>query len=101
MSHVFSSARILHIALRQSIIEETLTRADGGAAIQDKLEEITGQRSVPNIFLPKFGAPDYSVQTKAVEGHEGMFHVGGNSEAQGVKKELGKWAPAYTASIKA
>lgn len=43
--------------------------ADDGAAIQDALEEITNQRSVPNIFINK-------------------QHIGGNSDLQARKKEL-------------
>ena len=41
---------------------------EDGAALQDALEEITGQRSVPNIFI-------------------GQKHIGGNSELQS-KKDL-------------
>ncbi len=40
-----------------------------GAALQDALEEITGQRSVPNIFI-------------------GQNHIGGNSDLQAKKGEL-------------
>lgn len=42
---------------------------DDGAAIQDALEEMTQQRSVPNIFI-------------------GQKHIGGNSDLQGKKKDL-------------
>jgi glutaredoxin 3 len=42
---------------------------DDGAAIQDALEEITNQRSVPNIFINK-------------------KHIGGNSDLQARKAEL-------------
>jgi len=42
---------------------------DDGAAIQDALEEITSQRSVPNVFID----------------HK---HIGGNSELQGKKSQL-------------
>ncbi len=42
---------------------------DDGAALQDALEEITGQRSVPNIFI-------------------GQKHIGGNSELQAKKGDL-------------
>jgi glutaredoxin 3 len=42
---------------------------DDGAAIQDALEEITKQRSVPNIFI----------------NHK---HIGGNSDLQAKKSEL-------------
>lgn len=43
--------------------------ADDGPAIQDALEEITSQRSVPNIFIDK-------------------QHIGGNSDLQARKAEL-------------
>ena len=42
---------------------------EDGAALQDALEEITGQRSVPNIFI-------------------GQKHIGGNSELQAKKGSL-------------
>lgn len=42
---------------------------DDGSAIQEALEEMTHQRSVPNIFI-------------------GKKHIGGNSELQGKKGEL-------------
>lgn len=43
--------------------------ADDGSAIQDALEEITKQRSVPNIFI-------------------NQKHIGGNSDLQARKNEL-------------
>ncbi|KAJ5122583.1 hypothetical protein N7448_003717 [Penicillium atrosanguineum] len=46
-----------------------LDQIDDGSAIQDALEEITKQRSVPNIFI-------------------NQKHIGGNSDLQGKKKEL-------------
>lgn len=46
-----------------------LTLLDDGAAIQDALEEMTGQRSVPNIFIA----------------HK---HIGGNSDLQAQKNNL-------------
>lgn len=42
---------------------------DDGSAIQDALQEITNQRSVPNIFINK-------------------KHIGGNSDLQARKSEL-------------
>jgi glutaredoxin 3 len=45
------------------------TLSDDGAAIQDALEEMTHQRTVPNVFI-------------------GKKHIGGNSELQGKKAEL-------------
>ena len=52
------------------VVSKTLNvRIDDGAAIQDALEEITNQRSVPNIFIDK-------------------QHIGGNSDLQARKSEL-------------
>ncbi|KAL1297146.1 hypothetical protein AAFC00_004722 [Neodothiora populina] len=45
-----------------------LDQIDDGAAIQDALQEMTGQRSVPNIFISK-------------------EHLGGNSDLQGLSKD--------------
>lgn len=42
---------------------------DDGAALQDALEDITGQRSVPNIFISQ-------------------KHIGGNSDIQAKKSQL-------------
>lgn len=42
---------------------------DDGAALQDALEEMTSQRSVPNIFI-------------------NQKHIGGNSELQAKKSQL-------------
>jgi len=50
------------------VAELTNSLADG-AALQDALEEITGQRSVPNIFIAQ-------------------KHIGGNSDLQAKKGEL-------------
>lgn len=44
---------------------------DDGAALQDALEEMTHQRSVPNIFIAK-------------------KHIGGNSDLQAKKSQLPK-----------
>ncbi|KAJ5218997.1 glutaredoxin Grx1 [Penicillium cinerascens] len=46
-----------------------LDQIDDGSAIQDALQEITNQRSVPNIFINK-------------------KHIGGNSDLQARKSEL-------------
>jgi len=46
-----------------------LDEVDDGAALQDALEEITGQRSVPNIFIAQ-------------------KHIGGNSDLQAKKGQL-------------
>ncbi|OCT53138.1 Glutaredoxin [Cladophialophora carrionii] len=46
-----------------------LDQVEDGAALQDALEEITGQRSVPNIFI-------------------GQNHIGGNSDLQAKKSQL-------------
>jgi glutaredoxin 3 len=54
---------------RHDAVANGLLRADDGAAIQDALEDITKQRSVPNIFI-------------------GQKHIGGNSELQAKKSQL-------------
>ncbi|PMD58339.1 putative glutaredoxin [Hyaloscypha bicolor E] len=46
-----------------------LDQVDDGRAIQDALEEINGQRSVPNIYIKK-------------------QHIGGNSDLQAKKSQL-------------
>ncbi|OQD75261.1 hypothetical protein PENDEC_c008G05917 [Penicillium decumbens] len=46
-----------------------LDEIDDGSAIQDALQEITNQRSVPNIFINK-------------------QHIGGNSDLQAHKSQL-------------
>jgi len=46
-----------------------LDQVDDGAAIQDALEDMTQQRSVPNIFI-------------------GKKHIGGNSDLQAKKGDL-------------
>jgi len=46
-----------------------LDQVDDGAAIQDALEDMTRQRSVPNIFI-------------------GKKHIGGNSDLQAQKSQL-------------
>ncbi|KAK5125385.1 hypothetical protein LTR85_000494 [Meristemomyces frigidus] len=46
-----------------------LRQVHDGAAIQDALQEITNQRSVPNIFIDK-------------------KHIGGNSDLQAKRSEL-------------
>lgn len=58
-----------HACPKWSLGHGTDRYADDGAAIQDALEEITSQRSVPNIFI------DHS-------------HIGGNSELQAKKSQL-------------
>lgn len=51
------------------MLNTNVVLVDDGPAIQDALEEITGQRSVPNIFIKQ-------------------KHIGGNSELQARKAEL-------------
>ncbi|KAA6408033.1 MAG: glutaredoxin [Lasallia pustulata] len=46
-----------------------LDQIDDGAAMQDALHEITGQRTVPNIFIKQ-------------------QHIGGNSDLQAKSQEL-------------
>lgn len=54
--------------MTRGLITDNLS-TDDGAAIQDALEDITKQRSVPNIFI-------------------GQKHIGGNSELQAKKSQL-------------
>jgi glutaredoxin 3 len=42
---------------------------DDGAAIQDALQELSGQRTVPNIYISQ-------------------KHIGGNSDLQNIRKDL-------------
>ncbi|KAK7705512.1 Glutaredoxin [Botryosphaeria dothidea] len=74
---VFSKSYCPYCRATKSLLSELgakyyaieLDQVDDGAAIQDALEEITGQRSVPNIFIDK-------------------KHIGGNSDLQAKKSEL-------------
>ena len=49
--------------------QDTNILAGDGAALQDALQDITGQRSVPNIFI-------------------NQKHIGGNSDLQAKKGQL-------------
>ncbi|OJD32073.1 glutaredoxin [Diplodia corticola] len=74
---VFSKSYCPYCRATKSLLSEQgakyfaieLDQVDDGAAIQDALEELTGQRSVPNIFIDK-------------------KHIGGNSDLQAKKSEL-------------
>ncbi|KJY00445.1 glutaredoxin like protein [Zymoseptoria brevis] len=74
---VFSKSYCPYCKATKSLLSEQgakafiieLDQVDDGAAIQDALEEITSQRSVPNIFINK-------------------KHIGGNSELQSKKSQL-------------
>lgn len=77
---VFSKSYCPYCRATKALLNEKLGSADkyylmeldqveDGAALQDALEEMTGQRSVPNIFIDK-------------------KHIGGNSDLQGKKGEL-------------
>jgi len=57
------------LGAKSYIIE--LDQVEDGAAIQDALQEITNQRSVPNIFIKQ-------------------KHIGGNSDLQAKKSDLPK-----------
>ncbi|KAL4871716.1 hypothetical protein BDV12DRAFT_163625 [Aspergillus spectabilis] len=46
-----------------------LDQIDEGAALQDALEEISGQRTVPNIYISR-------------------KHIGGNSDLQNIREDL-------------
>jgi glutaredoxin 3 len=62
-----SKALLSELGAKYYTIE--LDQVDDGAAIQDALEEISGQRTVPNIYIAQ-------------------KHIGGNSDLQGKKSEL-------------
>ncbi|KAK5938629.1 Glutaredoxin [Knufia obscura] len=74
---VFSKSYCPYCRASKSLLDEKnakyflmeLDQVSDGAALQDALEEITGQRSVPNIFIDK-------------------KHIGGNSDLQAKKGEL-------------
>ncbi|KAJ9499238.1 Glutaredoxin [Exophiala xenobiotica] len=74
---VFSKSYCPYCRASKSLLNEKhakyflmeLDEVDDGAAIQDALEEITGQRSVPNIFIAQ-------------------KHIGGNSDLQSKKGQL-------------
>ncbi|KAK0335331.1 Glutaredoxin [Friedmanniomyces endolithicus] len=76
---VFSKSYCPYCKATKSLLSEMgakayiieLDQVDDGAAIQDALEEMTHQRSVPNIFIAK-------------------KHIGGNSDLQGKKSQLPK-----------
>ncbi|KZF22135.1 putative glutaredoxin Grx1 [Xylona heveae TC161] len=65
------AAKALLTQLGARFFSIELDQVDDGAAIQDALEEITHQRSVPNIFIAQ-------------------KHIGGNSDLQAKKKDLPK-----------
>ncbi|KAL4919292.1 thioredoxin-like protein [Aspergillus aurantiobrunneus] len=46
-----------------------LDQAEGGSEIQDALQELSGQRTVPNIYIAQ-------------------KHIGGNSDLQDIKADL-------------
>ncbi|KAF2092199.1 glutaredoxin domain-containing protein [Saccharata proteae CBS 121410] len=74
---VFSKSYCPYCRATKSLLSELgakfyaieLDQVDDGAAIQDALETMTGQRSVPNVFISK-------------------KHIGGNSDLQAKKGEL-------------
>jgi len=74
---VFSKSYCPYCKASKSLLSELgakyytieLDQVDDGAAIQDALEGLTGQRSVPNIFIKK-------------------QHIGGNSDLQAKKSQL-------------
>ncbi|KAK5132607.1 hypothetical protein LTR08_008806 [Meristemomyces frigidus] len=74
---VFSKSYCPYCKATKSLLSEMgakayiieLDQVDDGAAIQDALQEMTNQRSVPNIFIAK-------------------KHIGGNSDLQAKKSEL-------------
>ncbi|QDS73782.1 hypothetical protein FKW77_005626 [Venturia effusa] len=74
---VFSKSYCPYCKATKSLLSEVgakfyaieLDQVDDGAAIQDALEDMTSQRSVPNIFI-------------------GKKHIGGNSDLQANKSNL-------------
>ncbi|TKA54564.1 hypothetical protein B0A49_12386 [Cryomyces minteri] len=74
---VFSKSYCPYCKATKSLLSEMgarfyaieLDQVDDGAAIQDALEEMTHQRSVPNVFIAR-------------------QHIGGNSDLQAKKGQL-------------
>ncbi|KAL9576159.1 MAG: hypothetical protein Q9212_007333 [Teloschistes hypoglaucus] len=74
---VFSKSYCPYCRASKSLLSEMgakffvieMDQVDDGADLQDALEEISGQRSVPNIYIKK-------------------DHIGGNSDLQAKKGEL-------------
>ncbi|CUS12795.1 unnamed protein product [Tuber aestivum] len=62
-----SKETLTEIGAKFYVVE--LDQVDDGADLQDALQEINGQRTVPNIYI-------------------GKKHVGGNSDLQGKRSEL-------------
>ncbi|KAL2821096.1 putative glutaredoxin Grx1 [Aspergillus granulosus] len=60
-----SKSRLSELGAKFQILE--LDQLDDGAALQDALLEISGQRTVPNIYI-------------------NQKHIGGNSDLQGKKE---------------
>ncbi|KAI9368183.1 thioredoxin-like protein [Aspergillus egyptiacus] len=74
---VFSKSYCPYCSASKSLLSELganfyvleLDKTDDGSAIQDALQEISGQRTVPNIYIKQ-------------------KHIGGNSDLQGIKANL-------------
>ncbi|KAL4941707.1 hypothetical protein BDV06DRAFT_222845 [Aspergillus oleicola] len=74
---VFSKSYCPYCKASKSLLSELgakyyaleLDHENDGAAIQDALQEISGQRTVPNIYISQ-------------------KHIGGNSDLQGIKGDL-------------
>ncbi|KAL8994559.1 MAG: hypothetical protein Q9169_005501 [Polycauliona sp. 2 TL-2023] len=74
---VFSKSYCPYCRASKSLLSELgakfyvieMDQVDDGADLQNALEEMNGQRSVPNIYISQ-------------------KHIGGNSELQGKKSEL-------------
>ncbi|KAL8842348.1 MAG: hypothetical protein Q9205_006023 [Flavoplaca limonia] len=74
---VFSKSYCPYCKASKSLLSELgakffvieMDQVDDGADLQNALEEISGQRSVPNIYISQ-------------------KHIGGNSDLQGKKSEL-------------
>lgn len=74
---VFSKSYCPYCKASKSLLSELgakyytleLDQTDDGSDIQDALQEISGQRTVPNVYIAK-------------------KHIGGNSDLQGLKGQL-------------
>ncbi|OJJ57699.1 hypothetical protein ASPSYDRAFT_154788 [Aspergillus sydowii CBS 593.65] len=74
---VFSKSYCPYCKASKSLLSELgakyytleLDQTDDGSDIQDALQELSGQRTVPNVYIAK-------------------KHIGGNSDLQGLKAQL-------------
>ena len=69
LSFFFFFTSVMSIPLPAFANEWNFSPIDDGSEIQKALEEMNGQRTVPNIYIEK-------------------KHIGGNSDLQGLKSDL-------------